>query len=246
VMSVLAVRFGLPEEAFKGDVVNLFAQINGIITRGTEFVHKNGGIIYNFYHDGYDAVFAGEAADAVSAAVTMRHDIMAFNRERLAGGEAPVTLRAAIDRGEVMMGVVGDESRFAPAAVSIYLNSARSLAKLAGRLDAGLLCTVEVAENAGSYSQRYVGKSLKTASRRVYEIFDGDSLEMRTAKEKSRERFAEGVYLLYARDFTGAKRIFMDIVRGSASDGVSRFYLFLADRLEKSGEAEDEETLYLA
>jgi hypothetical protein len=154
----------------------------------------------------------------------------------------------AIDRGDVMMGVVGDESRLTPAAVSACLNSARSLAKLAGRLGTGLLCTGEVAGAAESYAQRYIGKSSKTAARRVYEIFDGDEIGTYEAKEKTRARFAEGVYTLYARDFQGAKRIFMDIVRANTSDGVSRYYLFLADRFDKEPETDtgEEEQLYLS
>ncbi|MDR2614949.1 MAG: hypothetical protein LBC28_00050, partial [Oscillospiraceae bacterium] len=78
-----------------------------------------------------------------------------------------------------------------------------------------------------------------------YEIFDGDAQETRAAKEKTRVQFAEGIYLLYARDFSGAKRIFMDIVRQSSADGAGKFYLFLADRLEKDGGAIGEERLYL-
>ncbi|MDR2615441.1 MAG: HAMP domain-containing protein [Oscillospiraceae bacterium] len=245
VMAVLAVRFKLPETARGADAKGLFTQINEVITRCAEFVHKNGGVIYNFYHDGYEAVFSGAASDAVSAAVAIRQDIYAFNKERATSGEPPVALYTAVDMGEVMMGVVGDESRLAPAAVSVCLNSARYLAELAERLEAGVLCTIDVAPEVEAYAQRYIGKYAKTGSKRVYEIFDGDAQETRAAKEKTRVQFAEGIYLLYARDFSGAKRIFMDIVRQSSADGASKFYLFLADRLEKDGGAVGEERLYL-
>jgi class 3 adenylate cyclase len=247
-MSVLVVRFKLAEDA-RGGAGALFARINEIITRGAAFVHKSGGTVYSFYHDGYDAVFSGAAANAVSAVVAVRQDILAFNRELEENGETQVALCAAVGKGEVMMGVVGDESRLAPAAVSACLDSARCLAELAERLDAGILCTTEVAHEAEAYSQRYIGKcagkNVKAFGQRVYEIFDGDALETRMTKEKTRTQFAEGVYLLYARDFSGAKRIFMDIIRLNTTDGVSRFYLFLADRLEKNGGGSDEEMLYL-
>jgi hypothetical protein len=244
VMAVLAVRFKLPD-AHGNDAETLFAQVNEVITRSTEFVHKNDGVIYNFYHDGYEAVFSGTAADAVSAAVAMRQDMQTFNKEREENGELPVELHTAVDKGEVMLGVIGDESRLTPAAVSACLNSARHLAKLAEQLDSGILCTMDVALETESYAQRYIGKHAGADSKRVYEIFDGDLLEARAAKEKTRVQFAEGVYLLYARDFSGARRIFMDIIRLSAADGVSRFYLFLADGLEKSGGEGGEEQLYL-
>jgi hypothetical protein len=195
-------------------------------------------------------VFSGSVAGAVSAVVAVRQDILAFNRERAENEGTQVELYAAIDQGEVMMGVVGDEGRLAPAAVATCLDSARYLADLAQRLDAGILCTTEIAHEAEAYSQRYIGKcagkDIRAGGQRVYEIFDGDALETRAVKEKTRAQFAEGVYGLYARDFSGAKRIFMDIIRLNTSDGVSRFYLFLADRLEKSGGGTTEEALYLA
>ena len=52
------------------------------------------------------------------------------------------------------------------------------------------------------------------------------------------QRFSEGVYALYARDFTKAKRIFLSLVHHNTGDGGARYYLYLADRLEKRPEDE--------
>ncbi|MDR0446816.1 MAG: hypothetical protein LBH17_07325, partial [Oscillospiraceae bacterium] len=243
-MAVLAVRFKL-SDAHRSDAEELFVEVNEVITRSAEFVHKNNGVICNFYHDGYEAVFSGSAAEAVSAAVAMRQDIHAFNKARTESGKPPVELYTAVDKGEVMLGVIGDETRLTPAAASAYLNNARYLVELAGQLDSGILCTMNVVSETEAYAQRYIGKYAGIDSERIYEIFEGDSLESRAAKEKTRVEFAEGIYLLYARDFSGARRSFMNIIRLSAADGVSRFYLFVADRLEKNGVEVSEEQLYL-
>lgn len=73
---------------------------------------------------------------------------------------------------------------------------------------------------------------------RTYEIFDGDAFEIRKVKEDTGERFSQGVYALYSRDFSQAKRIFLNLVHHNTGDGGARYYLYLADRLEKRPEDE--------
>ena len=62
--------------------------------------------------------------------------------------------------------------------------------------------------------------------------------EVRKLKEQTGGQFSEGVYALYAQDFSGAKRIFLKLVHQNADDGGARYYLYLADRLEKHPETE--------
>ena len=46
------------------------------------------------------------------------------------------------------------------------------------------------------------------------------------------------MYALYSRDFSRAKGIFLSLVRRNTGDGGARYYLYLADQLEKQPEAE--------
>ena len=73
---------------------------------------------------------------------------------------------------------------------------------------------------------------------RTYEIFDGDPYEVRKVKESTGGRFSQGVYALYSRDFSQAKKIFLGLVHHNTGDGGARYYLYLADRLEKRPEEE--------
>ena len=108
---------------------------------------------------------------------------------------------------------------------------------LCERLEANILCTETVIEGAGDYGSRYMGKCLEGgAAIRTYEIYDGDPYEIRKVKEGTGDRFSEGVYALYSRDFSQAKRIFLSLVHYNSGDGGARYYLYLADRLEKRPE----------
>ena len=116
---------------------------------------------------------------------------------------------------------------------------AKHLVELCQRLEANILCTEAVIGAARGYGSRYVGKCLEGGEAiRTYEIFDGDAYEIRKVKEDTGARFSEGVYALYSRDFSQAKRIFLSLVHHSTGDGGARYYLYLADRLEKRPEEE--------
>ena len=238
-MAMIVIWFGFKNDVYQSDPKTLFDNINEVIERTSGIVSKNDGVIYDFTYNGYSAVFPSGSEAAVSAAVEIRQGIIALNRTREGRGAQPVTLRIAIDRGNVMMGVVGDDDRMVPTAVSSGFNTARMLVRLASTVDANILCTMSVADEAKSYFVRYIGKTSGRRDQiRVYEIIDGDEHHIRAAKEKMRDQFSKGIYSLYACDFTAAKRIFMDIARNYEEDGVTRHYLYLADKYEN--EAPDE------
>lgn len=212
----------------------LFDNINEIINRTAPIVVSKGGTVFNFGYNGYYAVFEGGSAAAVSTAVAVRQKILSINRERENGGRPPVTAGIALDEGDVMFGVVGDDKLLEPVSISPSFSVARHLISLCGQLDAGILCTETVLEGAEGYASRYMGKCREGDEKiRVYEIFDADPYEARKIKEQTSQRFSEGVYTLYGGDFSKAKSIFLNLVHRGVADGGARYYLYLADRLEK-------------
>ncbi len=238
-MAVMVVGLRFAKTVYESQAQALFDNINQVFERIGPKVAGNAGAIYNFTYDGFDAVFENGPQAAISAAVAIRQEILELNSERELRGEEPVVLRIAIDNGIAMMGVVGDQSRMVPTVVSSCLNTARRLVELAHLLDANILCTGTVAEQASEYGVRYLGKGRDGGALiRVYEIFDGDLYEVRLAKENMREKFSSGIYTFYSGDFAQAKRQFMDIARRQSADGAARHYLYLADKFERESPAE--------
>lgn len=236
-MSAMMVWFGFPERVYDSASRALFDNINEVIERTASVVSQKGGAVFNFAYNGYDVVLEGGAELAVSTAVAVRQEVLALNEIRTQAGRPPVTLHIALDVGDMMMGVVGDEQQMEPTAISSSFSTAKRLIDLCNRLDANILCTENIISGAEGYGSRYMGKcSVGGESVRVYEIFDGDGYDVRRAKQLSARRFSEGVYALYAEEFTQAKRIFLDLVHDNQSDGGARYYLYLADQLEQSPE----------
>lgn len=233
-LAAMMLCFEFAPEIYEKSGRELFDNINEIIERTAPIVTRKGGTVFNFAYNGYDAVFEGGSVVAVSTAVEVRQEVLEINRERRAAGRPPVSVRIALDEGSVMIGVVGDESQIEVSSISASFSVARHLLELCQKLQASILCTETVISGAGSYGSRYMGLCTEGGEQlRTYEIFDGDPYEIRKRKEASGVQFSEGVYALYGRDFSRAKRIFLDLVHRNAGDGGARYYLYLADRLEK-------------
>ena len=238
-LAAMMLSFRFPPQVYARSGRELFDNINEIIERTASIVTRKGGAVFNFAYDGYDAVFEGDSAAAVSTAVAVQQEILDLNREREAEGRPPVSVRIALDEGNVMLGVVGDENQIEPTSISSSFSVARRLVALCSRLEANILCTEAVMDGARGYGSRYMGKCVEGGQAiRTYEIFDGDPYDIRKVKEATGGRFSEGVYALYGRDFSRAKHIFLSLVHHNTGDGGARYYLYLADRLEKTPEEE--------
>lgn len=238
-LAAMMLSFRFPPQVYAKSGRELFDNINEIIERTASIVTQKGGAVFNFAYDGYDAVFEGGSAVAVSTAVAVQQEILDLNREREAEGRPTVDVRIALDEGDVVLGVVGDENQIEPTSISSSFSIARHLVELCGRLDANILCTEAVINGAKGYSSRYMGKCMEGGQAiRTYEIFDGDPYDTRKMKEATGERFSEGVYALYSHDLARAKRIFLSLVHHNTGDGGARYYLYLTDRLEKQPEEE--------
>ncbi|MGN0662259.1 MAG: HAMP domain-containing protein [Faecalibacterium sp.] len=213
----------------------LFDCMNEIIGRTAGHISAKEGIILSFSYNGYDAVFPPDGVNALSAAVAIRQETLAINEEHQQRGLPEVKLYATLDTGELMVGVVGGESRMQIVALSSSFSVNRALGALFQRVDANILCTEKIAAHAEGMHSRYIGKLLETTEEvRVYEIYEGDDLALRLEKKEHAALFAEGIYLFYAGEFEKAKRIFMNIVRTTPRDGVARHYLYLADQFQRS------------
>ena len=233
-MSTMTVWFAFSGRGNDTSTRATFESINEVIERTAAIVARKGGTVFNFAYNGYDVVLGGGAADAVSTAVAVQQEVLSLNEQRALEGRPTVTLRIALDVGEVVIGIVGDETQMEPATISASFTTARSLIGLAKRLEAGILCTENAIAGAEGYSSRYMGKSRQDSGMiRVYEIFDGDPFGVRRGKKTSGAQFSQGVFALYSHDFAAAKRIFLELVHEHPGDGGARYYLYLADRLSR-------------
>jgi len=233
-MAVMTVWFTFPDTLYT-DMRNsrlLFDSVNEVIERTASIVARKGGTVFHFSYNGFDVVM-DEGGEAVSTAVAMQQEVLSFNEMRTQNGLPRVTLRIALDKGNVMLGIVGDTSQMEPTTISSSLSTVQELIDLSNRLKAGILCTEAIISERQEYGNRYMGKCIVgNQSVRVYEVFDGDEFSVRRGKSSSMRDFTKGVYDLYGGDAAGAKHMFLMLAHNYPLDGGARYYLYLADRLE--------------
>ena len=238
-MAVMQVHFAFPEPLYTQQANSrlLFDSVNQVIERTSNLATRNGGTVFHFSYDGYDVVMENDSRKVISTAVAIQQEVLAFNEGRVREGMPTVRFHIALDVGDVLLGVVGDSARMEPTTISTSFSVVRELVGLSGRLEARILCTESVIDGAGEYGSRYLGKCwLDDEAIRVYEIFDGDDYSVRKSKSQTVGRFSQGVYALYSGETAQAKRIFLELVHNDPADGGARYYLYLADRMERDPE----------
>ena len=235
-MAVMTVWFRFPDPVYTHADNNrlLFDSVNQVIEATASLATRGGGTVFHFAYDGYDVVMDLDGGRAISTAVAIQQEVLAFNEARARDGLPTVRFRIALDVGDMMIGVVGDSMRLEPTTISTSFTTVRTLVSLSNRLEAHILCTEAMIAGAGQYGSRYLGKCrLDSGDIRVYEIFDGDEYGVRKGKATTVQRFTQGVYALYSGETARAKRTFLELVHDHPADGAARYYLYLADRMER-------------
>ena len=233
-MAMISVRFAFPEELYTdmNDSRLLFDSVNEVIERTSAIVARKNGTALHFAYNGFDFVM-DDSGEAVSTAVAIQQEVLSFNEVRGQHSLPGVTLHIAIDRGNFMLGIVGDASTMAPTTISTSLSVVQELIDLCDKLKAGILCTEVIVSARTDYSSRYMGKCIVGGLPvRVYEVFDGDDFSTRRGKAGSLEEFSKGIYALYGGDTAGAKHTFLKLAHSCPLDGGARYYLHLTDMME--------------
>ena len=235
-MAVMAVSFRFPEQLYT-KISNsrlLFDSVNDVIERTAAIAAKKGGTVFNFAYNGYDVVMESDNRQVISTAVAIQQEVLSFNEIRTASGLPTVKLSIALDVGDVMLGIVGDDNQMQPVTISSGFSVAREFIGLCRRLDARILCTEEVISGAQEVGSRYMGKCVVGETVvRVYEVFEGDEYLLRQAKAGTVRAFTHAVLELYSGGAGTAKREFLQLAHSIPNDGGARWYLYLSDRLEQ-------------
>ena len=232
-MAVLFLRFSFSQPLSGMEAQEIFSNINSVYEHIVPIIDTNGGTAYNFLFNGLNAIFHESTESALQAAIRIRETISAYNDVQRSKNIRTADVRIVISEGEVLLGFIGDDRRMEPSAVSAAINEAEEIEKILTDSGLYIVCTERAFRSLpeDKYRSRLIG-SFVTAEgeRQLYDMFDSDPYTMIKLKEQFAIRFELGVSLFKKQDFTNARNVFMDIVKYAADDGVSRNYMYLAER----------------
>jgi len=223
---------GFTQVASRMSPKDTVAFLNSYFNRLNRPIFQHRGEIDKIMGDGMMAVFADRdgaepmAVRAVRAAVDIRLELQAYNRERwkwhLRHGDVRETFPRidngiGIAFGTVVTGNIGSDDKLDHTLIGDPVNLASRLEGLTRHYGSAILVTEEVRELLPeSLHVRFLDSILvkgRDRSIRVHEVYEHEPAEVREAK--SRGRFAlEAAWDLYAAGlFLESRRIYEDLVR---------------------------------
>jgi len=207
-----------------------FKFINSYLSRMEPVINQNHGFIDKYIGDAIMALFSGEADNAVQAGIAMLNCLGEFNENRANAGYEPIQIGIGMNTGNLMLGTVGGQNRMEGTVISDAVNLAARVESLTKNYGVALLITQETylrLKNPSQYAIRAIdtvkvrGKSELVT---IYEVFDGDSPEIKAGKLATRELFAEALANYSAGKFAEAGQLFAECWRFSQGDRPAKIY----------------------
>ena len=208
-----------------------FNFINAYLSRMEPAITSNNGFIDKYIGDAIMALFSDCADDAVKAGIAMLNILTNYNQHRQSVGYIPIQIGIGINYGSLMLGTVGGKSRMDSTVISDTVNLASRIEGLTKDYGVSLLIsqqTLERLRNPADYAIRIVDKvQVKGKSQyvTVYEVFDADPPEIRSAKLENLPVYNEAMLLCDRQEFRAAGKLFEECLRTNPSDRVARIYL---------------------
>ncbi len=125
-----------PQDNF-GFITAYYKQVSPIIT-------QNKGIICEYMGDGFMAVFPQRTEDAVNAALQIQATIDDYNQRRIIDKRKTISVGIGIHRGDIILGIIGDELHQNTTVISDAVNTASRIESLTKTHNCKLLLTKEV------------------------------------------------------------------------------------------------------
>jgi class 3 adenylate cyclase len=123
--------------------------LNAYFQRMVNALFRHGGMLDKYIGDGMMALFGApmtqpdHALRAVKAALAMRDELKAFNKELVARGQQPLAIGIGLHTGECVIGNIGAEQRLDYTAIGDTVNTTSRIEGLTKQLGTDILLSAE-------------------------------------------------------------------------------------------------------
>jgi class 3 adenylate cyclase len=192
-----------------------FAFINSYLEFMGPVIRDHNGFIDKYIGDAIMALFEN-ADDALRASLAMLENLERFNDKRRADGFDPVGIGIGLNTGLLMLGTIGEKHRMDGTVISDAVNLASRVESLTKVYRVGILISQNTYNHLAdpkAYDIRPIDIVIvkgKTQPITLFEVFNRDDPDERTAKVRTREHLLSGVEALVRNDTKTARRHFED------------------------------------
>ncbi len=225
----------------------IFNFINEYLRRVGPVIRQYRGFIDKYIGDAIMALFPHRADDALHAAVALQRHVTAFNVERAARGEPPISIGVGLHLGQLMLGTIGEEARLEGTVIADAVNMASRFEGLTKMFGAHILVsgnTLESMAQRGRFKARYLGEVQlrgRTENTAIYEIFDSNDEASVAHKEATRETFERGVKAFIKDDLDTALASMKVVLASDPQDAAAQYYFdkIAAETLTEPGDDDE-------
>eukprot|EP01087_Luapelamoeba_hula_P001116 TRINITY_DN1085_c0_g1_i1.p1 TRINITY_DN1085_c0_g1~~TRINITY_DN1085_c0_g1_i1.p1 ORF type:complete len:931 (+),score=139.04 TRINITY_DN1085_c0_g1_i1:1174-3966(+) len=208
--------------------------INNYLAFALPPMFTEGGFVDKFIGDAIMAIFAhgnqqDQAVRAVRAAVNTMHQLD-FRNETCEWQHVETGI--GINTGKTIMGVVGTETRMEPTVLGDAVNLASRTESLCKKYGARILITQNTREAMQAGEEEFMMRLVdhvtvkgKSAPVRLYEVINGDRVDVRESKERILETWGEGMELFLAAQFEAALNKFQQCLAQREDDKPALLYV---------------------
>ncbi len=208
-----------------------FKFINSYLSQMEPVITHHGGFIDKYIGDAIMALFSGDADDAVNAAIAMLRRLDIYNGYRNNSGYRPIKIGIGLNTGTLILGTVGVEKRMDGTVISDAVNLSARIENLTKNYSTPLLIThhtYRALKNPNEYAIRMID-TVKVKGKNedvtVYEVFDADPEETKTAKLATLELFTQAITHYHQKNSDKAQQLFKKCLDMNPQDTVSKIYL---------------------
>jgi len=194
-------------------------------------IRKNNGFVDKFIGDAIMAIFPDNTEDAINAAIEMRIKLIEFNHIISQFGQAPIDSGIGIHSGSLMLGIVGGEGRMEGTVISDAVNLASRLEGLTKVYGSSIIITEETLvkiSDPTNYNYRFLDV-VKVKGKKdtvyIFEVIDGDPIDVQELKDASKEFFVEGLEAYKNKDFQQALKLFKKTIKTNPFDQAAMQYV---------------------
>lgn len=207
-----------------------FRFVNAYAGRMGPIIQSHHGFVNQYLGDGIMAIFQGNPADALAAAIAMQVQAADYNLEREARNRAAIQMGIGLHTGPLVMGIIGDERRADAATISDSVNTASRMESLSKQVGAQILLSEESFHqlpDTQQYGTRYLGR-IPVKGRRepvgIYECFDGDPPRMQELKAQTIDLFDQGIAHSLAKEYSAAAAHWEQVLAINPDDRVAAHF----------------------
>lgn len=215
-----------------------FKVLNDYLAQAESPIVNNHGFIDKYIGDAIMALFTN-ADDAIKAAIDLQKVAREFNNNNELA--IPFKIGIGIDSGELMLGILGAESRMQSTVIGEPANIASRLDGLSSLFNAPIVVSENVLKHCkapNEYSFRNLGNIKlkgKNIANTMFEILDGEEEDKFKLKKENKTSFEKALSLFVQSKFDEAETLFRDVLNKCPEDAAAQFYLIKCQEYEKTG-----------